>query len=202
MTSDHSKLPIPVLILSVFLTLLLFIFLQYMLGDKNRIEITSKPSGASITLDGKVYKTPAIIKLVKGEYELTVHKDGYVPFFKKFQVEKGRDVKMQLVLVNDKVVEPTVFDGNPIINAMPFENDHFSVSWNDDLAHYEVVPKIILNNVDSYFDQISKQWTTYKQYATEGVNWLEQNGANPTKDNVVFWGQEWWPEGQIVSLPN
>jgi hypothetical protein len=54
------------------------------------VKVTSKPSGAHILVEGKIYgPTPALIELGSGEHSLTVTLDGYPPVKRTIRVGRG-----------------------------------------------------------------------------------------------------------------
>jgi len=69
--------------------------------DKGMIIVRSRPRGASIKLDDiSVASTPARVIVRNGKAHLLVEKDGYKPYKREVQVEKGD------VIVIDAILEP------------------------------------------------------------------------------------------------
>jgi len=64
------------------------------------VEIISKPSGASVTVNGKFRgKTPVDVALAPGNhYQFTLFKDGYQPLHQRLKIESGKDANINVSL--------------------------------------------------------------------------------------------------------
>ena len=57
------------------------------------VKVVSKPEGASVYLNGRIYgPTPVLLELKPGVHSLVVSMDGYPPKVRKIQVQAGRVV--------------------------------------------------------------------------------------------------------------
>jgi hypothetical protein len=87
---------------------------------------------------------------------------------------------------------------------VPYNARHFRILWDasTDLGRYEIVPRIPFGGPRDQPPQyyFRKYWRQYVQYGREALRYLEGCGVRPTKANITWWGQEWWPKGAEIPL--
>lgn len=187
-----------------FLLILLIIILISFFGPKPSLSITSSPKNIDIYIGDNQYETPVIIKNFRDK-EITVYgsKAGYQLYTKKIKFQTGK--KFDLNIVMEKILDEPP-EGAPLsdtqeskIKNLPFENDHFRVSWDPEYSKYLIAPNIPFDMSQPPEDFLKQYWNDYKTYGIEALNWIKTQGINPTKDNIKWWGQELWPTD--VSAP-
>ena len=83
---------------------------------------------------------------------------------------------------------------------LPYSTDHFQVQWDSAWGKYLIVPNIPFDASSSPKDQLKKHWKKYVEYGKEALNWLKSQGVKPTKDNIIWWADEWWPKGAHIKI--
>lgn len=80
------------------------------------------------------------------------------------------------------------------------EQEHFRILYNYSKESYEIVPLINFGPESSPQDHLASQWTTYQAYANEAIVYLKGQGADTEKLPIIWWAQEWWPDGRSIKL--
>jgi hypothetical protein len=188
----------------VFVILLAYSYIKQE-NKKTFLKITSEPSRIEIYIGNKreKYQTPVTIPMAPGKYTIWGAKTGYETAQQQVAVKRGQTNNLHIQL--KKAIEPP--EGAPLnpptqpkIKNLPFETDHFRVDWDENNQKYLLVPNIPFTAFEAPQVQIKNNWNLYEKYAKEALEWLKKQGVTPTKNNIEWWAEEWWPEGKTISF--
>ena len=190
------------------LLFLIFILIAYLidfyLKRKTQLSITSEPDKITVVVNNKGYQTPAIIKGVKpGSTRIEAYTDGYQFQVRYIDIKKGKLNQLQILLEKDTESQPTEGaptepEPTPQIKNLPYITDHFRISWDSAYNKYLIVPSIPFIPDQSPEDRLAQNWQQYESRGIEAIAWLKKQGVKPTKDNIDWWMQEFWPEGKSI----
>lgn len=163
------------------------------------LTLTSDPSQVDVFINNQTYHTPTTIKIKPGQYTIWAAKTGYLVYQKDFAVKSftSNSLKITLQVDPDANVQTGGDVGQPAPKIqLPNSTDHFKVDYGPNGgATYLITPNIPFTANDTPENQISDNWQLYVQYGKEALSWLRSQGVSPTSQNIVWWGQEWWPSG-------
>lgn len=176
----------------------------WILASYATITITSDPSNATVySLKNKCI-TPCKLKLPVGDQRLWATKDDYQLVTEYVKIRRFKQNKANLKL--EKIIlyqGPEKIDEtvkNPDIANLPYVSDNFRVDWDTQEEKYLIVPVIPDQPEQSFTQQLNDNWQTYELNALAALNWLKKSGVAPTKQNIKFWREEWWPNGKNITL--
>jgi len=70
---------------------------------KGRLEVNTTPSGATLGVDGKKYRTPATVDLKPGSYNITISKRGYKKEKRDIEIRSNSKITENIKLKSNKV---------------------------------------------------------------------------------------------------
>lgn len=201
---NQSKLKI-IIIVTATIVVLVIIFLTIYNNRKLNIVVTSGPVESNIIINNDLKTSPAHYQLKPGTYTIWATKTGYQEFKQDYKITKNnQQINIELSIENQTDIpnEGVAVSPNPQpqISNLPFVNDRLTVSWDNKLSKYLIVPNIPFTNTESPENQIKNNWSQYEQHAQEALRWIKEQGVQPSNQNIEFWGKEWWPQDKTISF--
>ena len=161
------------------------------------LDITSEPKNIDVYINNKQYISPTRISLKAGTYLVWGSKEGYEVYKQRYTVKSlGRNtlfIKLTPLVTAGPPEGAPLEEITPKVQNLPHVTDHYRIEWRADLNKYFIIPEIPFNGDANPFDELSRSWPQYETYGKEALAWLKSQGVTPTKDNIEWWGQEWWP---------
>lgn len=178
----------------VFFLLIIILAILVGLGTKRKpakickLNISSSPSEASVTIENKEYKTPFAINLTRGkEYEITFKKRGFLEKTVKKQIpDKEEDylnIKLESELMGPESIPPSEEEKIEKHYKSPLEklkSQWLGRVWAPD---YSYVIEYIPSTDKFYISIISPDCQTCKEKA---LAWFEKQGINPQSLPIIW----------------
>ncbi len=173
----------------IFFVFISACFVVYFLSF-GKIEVSSDPNGAIIKYNGKERKAPFIVRLKKGNYDITANLENYPPQTKNVKVESRKTAKVDF---NLKVGEPVenVNVGFGFDDPIFKRTSDYSIDPPSDPNKYDITIRVFaIFNAGVNGPPIEEQEKTYneqlKQYKSEALDWIKQQEIDPN-DLKIEW---------------
>lgn len=173
------------IILAGLLLILVLILLLVRYYTSGTLEVTSNPSGATITINKSKFKTPGNIRLKRGDYTVNALLENYPPQSKTVTIEARKKTLLSFNLTQTSGAEqkPLEFSADdPIFTTQ----DHFSVHLPEgtEADNYDLVITLFATlNAGVNGPPVEEQLATYnaelKAYKAEALKWLKDHNVDP-----------------------
>jgi hypothetical protein len=143
------------------------------------------------------FESPKKLSLEPGFYTIYLYKEKFEPVQKSFEVIKNKNVELKLTLkpVEEERTEAETQMGSPIAKKLPHETEHFRIEYHSEDNSYFIVPKIPFTSSEAPQTEFEKNWNNYLAWGKEALQWLKEQNLNPDYISIIWWGEDWWPEG-------
>ena len=169
--------------------------------------VTSFSDGAvTVVVDGRAYQTPVSIRLKAGEYTITAFAPGketqtYRVVLKSKEIESlVIDLPESFKALSDLFPTDTAAKLYPLIYALPYDTDHFSIVFKPTTKSFLIAPKITIGQGENPLEEFARQWATYEQFALEALDFIRSNEVDPKTLTIEWLYQEFWPEGKEIGI--
>jgi len=185
-----------VIIITIIVLVITISLLFFSLSSKNKslnlnckVNIKSSPSGATVEIENKNYKTPFSVLLTRNkEYKITVYKTGYLEKEIKEKIPDKETYEINIKLEptipeeTEKYIEKFPPPEDQSINKL--KKNWFSRIWASD---YSYVIDYIPDN-DTFYIQINKP--NCKDCKEKVLNWFKKQKVDPDKLNIIWLNAE------------
>lgn len=203
----YDKKTKKILITAAVIIILIIAFEIFFQTRKTTVNITSDPVNIEVDIGQSIYQTPTTIKIKPGKYRVWGLKEKYLTYDKFNKFYYGKENNLYIKLEVDPEPEPTegapppgYVEKKPQIKNLPYENNHFRILWDIAYNKYIIVPKIPFGPEDAPVETMRNNWNQYQQYSKEALDWMKNQGVTPSKDNIIWWMQDFWPEGAAINF--
>lgn len=169
--------------------------------------VTSFSDGAvTVVVDGRAYQTPVSIRIKAGEYTITAFAPGketqtYRVALKSREIENlVIDLPESFKALSDLFPADMAAKLYPLIFALPYSTDRFSVVFKPAAKSFLISPKITIGQGENPLEELARQWAIYEQFALEALDFIRSNGVDPKTLTIEWLYQEFWPEGKKIEV--
>ena len=169
--------------------------------------VTSFSDGAvTVVVDGRTYQTPVSIRLKAGEYTMIAFASGketqtYRVVLKSKAIENlVIDLPENFKALSDLFPQELAAKLYPLVYALPYNTDQFSVVFKPVTKSFLIAPKIIFNQDENPHEELAGQWATYERFALEALDFIRANDIDPKTLTLEWLYREFWPEGKEIGI--